>query len=397
MLSYKFLLYPTTDQIHLLHVQLEQCRLLYNFLLEQLNITKKMGKFLSKYDSQALLPQYIIDHPKAKQIYSKVRQMINYTLYANLKGLSELKKKGIKIGKLRFKGEGWYKTLNYNQSGFKIDWNQQNITFSNIGIIKSNFYRSIPTDAKIKGIIIKHSDQKWYVIIQTENIIIPLPKTNKVVGIDMGINFLTTDSDGNQFENPKNIDHSLKKIKKYQRKLSKRKKDSSNYYQTKTKLAKICEKVANQRKDYLHKVSRYYVNNYDIIYVEDLDILSMTKKQKYDKRSKKTLHRHDLDAGWGQLTGYLLYKAENAGRQIILVNPKNTSQRCSQCGQLVKKELKDRIHQCPFCYVSLDRDYNASLNILKAGMGQPFESMESRPLHCYTSSEVVTGQVLIMR
>lgn len=396
MLSYKYPLYPTSDQVKILDDQLEQCRLLYNFLLDQRDIATKSGKRLSRYDSQALIPKYCVDHPEALNIYSKVRQMINYTLYASLKSLGELKKKGFKVGRLRFKSEGWYKTLNFNQSGFKIDWDSHMITLSNIGTIRFDPYRPIPSDGKIKGVIIKRSDTKWYAIIQIENEIHPLPKSDKEVGIDMGINTLTTDSDGNQIENPKYIDHSFEKIKRYQRKLSKKKKGSSNYLRAKSKLANIHDTVANQRRDYLHKVSRYYVNKYDTICIEDLNILPMTKKNRFDKRSKKTLHRHDLDASWGQLTFYLLYKAENAGRQIVLVDPKNTSQRCSKCGEIVKKELSDRVHTCPFCGFTADRDYNASINILKAGAGHPIVPIESRPLHRYTSQEVVTGQVLAM-
>lgn len=397
MLSYKYILNPTFDQINILTDQLEQCRLLYNFLLEQKNNSRKLGNFFSWYDSSALIPQYVIDHPEIKYVYSKVRQMVNYILYSNLKGLSELKKKGYKTGKLRFKGKGWYKTLNFNQSGFKIDCDSNTIKFSHIGIIKCRFTRSIPLNSKIKGIVIKRSEQQWYAIIQVENEIQPLPKTGKSVGIDMGINALTTDSDGIQIENPKYIDQSTEKIKKYQRELSRKIKYSSNYQKIKQKLAKIHYKVVNQRKDYLHKISRYYINNYDNIYIENLDILSMTKKQQYDKRSKKTLHRHELDASWGQLTAYLLYKAENAGRQLVLVDPKGTSQRCSQCDQIVKKDLTIRIHECPFCGFVTDRDYNASLNIMKIGDGLAIMPIESISLSKFSSSDVVSGQILVMK
>jgi putative transposase len=93
---------------------------------------------------------------------------------------------------------------------------------------------------------------------------------------------------------------------------------------------------------------------------------------------------------------YLEYKAENADRKVIFVNPKNTTQRCSQCGEIVKKELSDRTHDCPYCKISLDRDYNASLNILKAGVGHSSAPIELKPLFSYTSKDVVTGQVLAM-
>ena len=321
--------------------------------------------------------------------------MVNYTLWSNIKGLSELNKKGFKIGRLRFKGKGWYKTLNYNQSGFKLDVEHGTIEFSKIGMIKCNYLREIK--GEIKGVVLKRqSNTKYFAIIQTEQEKQPLSKTEKSIGIDVGISSFAVDSDGNSFENPKFIDQTLQKIKKEQRKLSKKKKGSQNRHKQKLKLAKLHEKVVNQRKDYLHKISRYYINKYDTICVEDLQIFRMTKAGERDHRSRKTLHRHILDASWGQFMNYLEYKAENADKQVIFINPKNTTQRCSQCGQIVQKELSDRLHECPFCKVILNRDYNASLNILKAGVGHSSVPTELKPLHSYSSHEVITGQVLTM-
>ena len=395
MISYKFPIYPNQEIIEKIEMNLELCRQLYNTFLETLNTPRLDGHKWRKYDTQKLIVQIKQNRPEYKQVHSKVLQMVNYTLWSNIKGFSELKKKGFKIGRLRFKGKGWYKTLNYNQTGFKLDIENGTIWFSKIGSMKCKYLREIV--GEIKGIIIKRSsDGKYFAIIQTEQEKQPLPKTEKQVGIDVGINSFAVDSDGKSFENPKFIDQTFQKIKKEQQKLSRKKKGSSNRRKQKMKLAKLHEKVANQRRDYLHKISRYYVNNYDIICVEDLQIFRMTKSGKRDHRSRKALHRHILDASWGQFMNYLEYKAENADRQVIFVNPKNTTQRCSQCGEIVKKELSDRTHNCPYCKISLDRDYNASINILKAGVGHSSVPTELKPLFSYTSKDVVTGQVLAM-
>ncbi|WP_232210827.1 RNA-guided endonuclease InsQ/TnpB family protein [Methanothermococcus okinawensis] len=205
----------------------------------------------------------------------------------------------------------------------------------------------------------------------------PLPKTNKVVGIDLGIDGYAIDSDGNKFENPKFIDKTLDKIKKVQKNLSKKVRGSSNYKKTKLKLIKVYDKLNNQKNDFLHKLSRYYINNYDKIVLENLNIKSMVKNRK----GQKTLNRHILDGSWRKFINLLLYKAEGAGREVILINPAYTSKKCSNCGCVVDNlKLSDRVFFCPNCGWKIDRDYNASLNILKSGLGESAVPAEGRPL-----------------
>ncbi|WP_232202523.1 RNA-guided endonuclease InsQ/TnpB family protein [Methanococcus aeolicus] len=152
----------------------------------------------------------------------------------------------------------------------------------------------------------------------------PLPKTNKVIGIDLGINAYAIDSEGNKFENPKFIDKTLDKIKKVQKNLSKKAKGSNNYKKTKLKLIKVYDKLNNQKNDFLHKLSRYYINNYDKIVLEDISIKSMVK----NKKGQKTLNRHILDGSWKKFINLLIYKAEGADREVILINPAYTSKKC---------------------------------------------------------------------
>ncbi len=348
MLSYRFRIYPSKTIQQKLSEHLELCRWIYNRLLEELNKTK--GELTQK-DAQAFIINLKEENPKLKLVYSKVLQMVNYQLWSNVRALAQLKKNGKKVGRLRFKGKGWFKTLNYNQSGFKLKGKE--LTLSKIGNVSIKLHRSIK--GRVKGVIIKRERSgKWYAIFQVEDEPKPLPRTNKAVGIDVGVKHFLTDSEGRQIENPKFYEKSLERIRTEHKKLSRKKKGSKNREKQRIKLAKAYEKLTNQRNDFLHKLSCFYVSNYDFIAVEDLNIESMAQNHRLAMRI--------LDASWGKFIQMLSYKAENAGRMVVRVNPRGTS-----------KELMG----------IEDRDYRASLNILKrglSGLGRPYEPAEAEPL-----------------
>ncbi|MCS4540713.1 MAG: transposase, partial [Euryarchaeota archaeon] len=225
MLSYKFRIYPSKTIKQKLVEQLELCRWLYNRLLEELEKAKKEERELKPIETQALIVKLKEEKPGLKTVYSKVLQMVNYQLWSNVRALSELKKNGKKIGKLRFKGKGWFKTLNYNQSGFRI--NGKKLMPSKIGEIPIKIHREI--DGKIKGVIVKKEcSGKWFAIVQVDAEPEPLQKTGKVVGIDVGIKHFLTDSEGHQIENPKFYEKSLNRVRIGQKKLSKKQKGSKN-------------------------------------------------------------------------------------------------------------------------------------------------------------------------
>ncbi len=138
--------------------------------------------------------------------------MVNYQLWSNIRTLHKLKENGKKVGKLRYKGKGWFKTLNFNQSGFKIDFENNKLILSKVGSISIKLHR--PIEGKIKGVIIKRSrTDKWHAIVQAEVKPKPLPKTSRVVGIDVGVRYFLTDSEGRQVENPHFYERMLKRIR----------------------------------------------------------------------------------------------------------------------------------------------------------------------------------------
>jgi len=360
MLSYKFRIYPSKTVQAKLQEHLELCRRLYNRLLEELNTAKSAGRKLGQKETQRLIVELKKQKPEIGNVYSKVLQMVNCQLWGNIRALASMKKNGRKIGKLRFKG-AWFKTLNYNQSGFKLDGKK--LRLSKIGEVNVKLHRALM--GEIKGVIIKRElSGKWHAIFQCENTANPLPEVNKSIGMDVGLKHFLSDSDGRQVENPMFYEKTLFKIREAQRELSRKKKGSKNREKQKVKLKCLYEKLVGQRNDFLHKLSRFYVNNYDVIAVEDLNITNMVRDS--------NLAGKILDASWGKFLQMLSYKAENAGRTIVKVNPRGTS-----------KEYK---------HGELDRDYNASLNILERGLsalGRRFEPVEMRPLLAVPASIIV--------
>jgi len=366
-LAYKFRLYPTKEQEKKLLQTLDKCRFVYNYLLEQ-----KSKHNLKRKELQALLPKLKKEHSGLQSVYSKALQYENYRLHSNITALYQLKNNGKKIGKLRFKGKGWFKTFVYNQSGFKIiehATRHDTLHLSKIGDIPFVMHREVK--GEIKQVVIKHQPSgRWFVFViaQTKE---EKPKNinNKKVGIDLGLDNFAYDSDGNRFKAAKYLYNSLDKLKKEQRKLSRRKKKSKNRAKQKIKAARVHEKIVNQRDNFLHKLSRYYVDTYGFIACEDLNIKSLVKNH--------YLAKSITDVSWSRFTHMLQYKAERAGIEVIKVEPKNTTQRCSHCGRLVKKSLSVRTHKCE-CGFIVDRDYNSAINILKKAIGQ--ELSESTPV-----------------
>ena len=192
--------------------------------------------------------------------------MVNYTLWSNLRALSQTKKRGRTIGKLRFKSASRYRTLNYNQSGFKVDRGHSSITFSKIGTISFKMHR--PYSGKVKGILITRSGEQWYVIVQVEQEISASKREGRSVGIDVGLDSFAVDSDGAVIENPRFYEHSLDRIRKLHQSLARKQRFSKNWKKAKRRLEKAYEHITNQKNDFLHKLSRRYVDTYATICVE---------------------------------------------------------------------------------------------------------------------------------
>ncbi len=226
MISYKYPIFPNKVTQQKLAEALDACRWLCNKLLKKMNESREIGIKLRTYETQNMIPSLKLENPKLNLVYSKALQMVNYTLHSNISSLAALKRNGYDVGPLRFKGYGWYKTLNYNQSGFKLDQHHGRLHLSKIGNIRIKLYRKIK--GCIKAVIVKREGRQWFAIVQVDQEPEPLPETGRSVGLDVGLMSFVVDSDGNSIENPKYAEKSARKLARYQRKLARCEKGSNN-------------------------------------------------------------------------------------------------------------------------------------------------------------------------
>jgi putative transposase len=390
----RFKLYPNKEIEDKLFSNLRICSFVYNWCIDH-NIL-----------DDSVLPQLKEMYPDVKEVHSKVLQNVVQQIRDNIWGLSEKKKKGKKVGRLRHKPRH---SMIYEQSGFKIDGDF--LRLSKIGAIPIVVSR--PIKGEIKQIIIKHNKtNNWFAAVVSETREIDdwfafrrayqKPKQIRAVGIDLNVSNFSTDSDGLVVKHPRNVKKAEKRLRREQRKLSRKARGGHNRKKQKGIVAKVHERTENRREDFLHKLSRYYVDNYDIIALEDLSIAGLVQI------SNTGMAKAILDASWGKFANFISYKAENAGKYAAQVIAKGTTQDCSVCGKTVLKDLSVRIHTCPYCGSVMPRDYNSAREIKlrglkKVGWGTPEPSfLDMRKLN--TLAEIRTSildihdpkQVLIM-
>jgi putative transposase len=352
----RFKLYPNKGIEGKLFSSLRICSFVYNWCLEH-NIL-----------NDSVLPQLKEVYPDVKEVHSIVLQNIVHQVRDNIKVLSALKKNGKKVGRLRHKSRH---SMIYEQTGFKIDGDL--LRLSKIGAIP--IVMSRPIEGIIKQIIIKYNmTNNWFAAVVSETNEIDdwfafrktyqksIKPTFKAIGIDLNVSNFSTDSDGLVIEHPKNVKKAEKRLRRQQRKLSRKKNGSNNRKKQKRLIAKVHERTEYRREDFLHKTSRYYIDNYDVIALEDLSIAEMVENG-YTGLSKAI-----LDASWNKFRNYVLYKAENAGKYAVFVIAKGTTQDCSVCGKTVPKDLSVRTHSCPYCGSIMPRDYNSAQNIKLRGL-----------------------------
>ena len=398
----KFRIYPTGKQEKILLSSFEMCRMTYNGLLKERIERYKNKEKLNKYSQNDLLVSTKKKFPDLKQVHSQVLQNISERIDLAFQSFfKRVKTKTGKAGFPRFKSYGRYDSITYPQSGYSLvtEGDKTKLKISKIGYVKIKLHREI--HGNIKRLTIQKScSGKWFAIfsvsseknskeekIKEEKRISNLEKqkvfdkendVNKnklIVGIDLGLETFATLSNGETIERVRTTKKHQNGLVKAQRRISKRKECQNDYknskrHKTDRKILNYKhEKIKNIRNDLSHKNSRILVNSYDVICLEDLKIKSMQRKMKDEtNKQKQGRNRSIADVAWNAFVNQLQYKAEEAGTEVILVNPKNTSKTCSSCGYLVNKALSDRIHNCPMCGLLMNRDLNASINILRLGL-----------------------------
>lgn len=341
-----------------------------------------MCKVSISYGHQsAQLPEIKEIRPEYADIHSQVLQDTLRRVDKAFKAFFRRVKHGEKPGYPRFQPYGRYDSFTFPQSGFSLTEDHR-VCLSKLGTIKVKFptgKKANPPTGTMKTCTIKREGHHWFVVFtcEVEQEVVYHP-SEEAVGIDLGLLHFGTLSDGSTIENPRHLRASELKLGKLQEALARKKRGSKRRKKAAQVVGKNHRHIRNQRKDFHHKEARKLVRTYQTVVFEKLQPANMSQrpKPKQDETTrqylpngasaKAGLNKSILDAGWGQFQQICVNKAAWAGSRVVLVNPRYTSQMCSGCGAIVKKELSERWHSCS-CGCSLDRDHNAAINIKRAG------------------------------
>ncbi len=368
--TYKYRLYPSPSQKRHLWQILACARHFDNMRVEERKWAWQLEeRSVSKTVQLRNVKHYKKTLPQAQIVHSHILQVVAADCDKAFQAFFRRIKKGETPGYPRFKGRNRFHSFGFKEYGNGFRMAGRRLKVSGVGRIAVRGHRDIggfvPCD--IKTLRITHKAGRWYACFSVE---MPepskLPKTEQMVGLDVGISALATTSDGDQIENPNYYRQAQAKLRILQRSLARKKRGSKN--RRKALLLELLvrvqsqqEHVANQRRDYLHQLSTELVANYDLIALEDLRIRNMVRN--------KHLSKSILDSGCEPsvrsiFRQYLTYKAGSAGREVLLVDPAYTSKTCSRCGAIFEGlTLSDRWVECA-CGLSLDRDHNAAIHIL---------------------------------
>lgn len=356
--AYKYRLYPTKEQ----EIYFSKCfgcvRFIYNKMLnDKIEYYKNNNEMLNTTPAQ-----YKKEFSWLKEVDSLALANAQMNLDKAYKNFFRDKSVGFPKYKSKKANKFSYTTNNQNGTIYIID--NKYIKLPKLKtLVRVKQHRQIPIDGKIKSVTInKNPSGKYYISILVEQKINELPKSQFMIGVDLGLTDFAITSDGVKYSNPKWLRKQENKIKKLQRKLSRKKKGSKNRKRARVKLAKAYEKITNQRKDFLHKLSFELINENQVICLEDLQVKNLLQNHKLAKAIS--------EVSWYEFRRQLEYKAKWYGRTIVIIDKYYpSSQICSNCGENTgKKELSIREFTCPYCGKHHDRDINASINILHEGL-----------------------------
>jgi len=360
--TFRYRLWTSVSQERELSIALETHRRLYNAALDGKKLCWEIGGVGWSYCEQAA---WFTVQRRAHSFYSRLNVSSAQQTLRNLdkafKAFFARVNRGEAPGYPRFKSADRFNSFRFDVAGHGGGCKIVNgkLRLQHIGAVRVRWHRDMPADAKVKTATIVRENGKWFVCFCVE-----LPKPAPYcgvgsVGVDVGLKAFVTTSDGDQLGGSRTLESRLKELKRRQRALSRCQRGSSTRQTVKKRVTTLHAKVRNSRRDMHHKVASTLVNRYAAIAVESLNVKGLIRNHR--------LARRISDAGWSQFLGILSDKAEWAGGQVIGVDPRGTSQECSQCGTVVPKSLSVRVHRCG-CGLVLDRDVNAARNILARGL-----------------------------
>jgi putative transposase len=384
--SYKFRLRPTTKQEAALDACLEDTRRLYNAALEERRDAWRMGRHqVTFYSQDAQLKEIraVDSEQYGRWAFGCERAAIR-RLDRAFQGFFRRVKAGEKPGYPRFKGRGWWDSIEWEEKN-GARWDSvphptvTRVYLKGIGHVRVHQHRAVK--GRVKTITVKREGGRWYLVLSCDDVPAePLEPVGSVVGIDVGVASFLTISSGAHVPNPRHLAATAGRLADAQRELACKKRGSSRRKKTVAKVAGLHGKVRRQRLDHAHKIALALVRDHDLIVHEDLKIANMTRRPKprpngsgghepNGAAAKAGLNKSIHDAGWGNFLRILSAKAESAGRTVIAVNSRHTSQRCARCGHSAAGNRATQAQfRCLACGHRAHADVNAARNILRAGL-----------------------------
>ena len=354
----KYRLYPTPAQETKLWHTLEVCRQVYNsFVHGRAYGYEVEGKAPTRFQQEKMLSGWKQSHPELSTVHSHLLQNVAVRVDLAFQAFFRRVKAGETPGYPREKGRGQYDSLTFKEYGNGCKLVKGGVSLSKIGTLKAVVHRHI--QGVFKNCTIRIQGDKWYVCFAVEVEPELLPVSEEAVGVDVGLNQFAALSTGEMVANPHFFRKDEKALAKAQRRVIGQKRGSVQRKKARKVVRRIHERISTRRHDFVHQTARRLVNRFGLIAVEKLNVKNM--------QGNHCLAKSIADASWGMFRSVLASKAESAGRKYAEVNPAWTSQDCSGCGTRIKKKLSERVHYCPTCGLSLDRDTNAALNILRIG------------------------------
>jgi putative transposase len=363
ILTYRYRLLPLKSQHRALERLCAAQRELYNAALEErIDCYRKTGKTRTYIDQCKALTQCRRALPDMAEVPANLQRWTLKRMDDAFQGFfHRLKARSGKAGFPRFRGKGRWEAFGFAEfSGIRFDGKR--LRFAGMpGGLKIHLHRPLPDEVDVRSCVFRREGRSWSISL---NIAVATPQKRAVasaIGVDLGLNVFAYCSDNVFIPNPRIARKAEKELRRRQRALCRCERGSHRRQRVRTRVARLHRKITDSRNTWLHQRSAELVKRTDLIAVEDLNVSNMVRHP--------NLARSIADASWSRFVSMLDYKVEKTGGHLIRVDPRNTSQKCSRCQELVPKLLVVRTHACPSCGLAIDRDYNASLNILRAGIG----------------------------